>query len=83
MIYSTIFLHGFHGSSENKESACSMGDPGFDPWVGKSPAEGNGHPLQYFPTYGHLDCFHYFANMNNARIDTLVHMCFDIVGNIY
>ena len=23
------------------------GRPGFDPWVGKSPGEGNGNPLQY------------------------------------
>ena len=29
------------------ESACSAGDPGFDPSVGKIPGEGNGTPLQY------------------------------------
>jgi len=23
------------------------GRPGFDPWVGKIPGEGNGNPLQY------------------------------------
>ena len=28
---------GFPCSSVSKESACSAGDPGFDPWVGKIP----------------------------------------------
>ena len=26
---------GFPGGSDNKESACNAGGPGFDPWVGK------------------------------------------------
>ena len=30
-----------------KESACQCRRHRFDPWVGKSPGEGNGHPLQY------------------------------------
>ena len=29
--------HSVSGSSDSKESACSAGDPGFDPWVGKIP----------------------------------------------
>ena len=28
---------GFSGGSAGKESACSVGDPGFDLWVGKIP----------------------------------------------
>ena len=35
-----------HGS-DGKESACSMGDPGLIPGLGRSPGEGNGNPLQY------------------------------------
>ena len=31
------------GGPEGKESACSAGDP----WSGRSPGEGTGHPLQY------------------------------------
>ena len=31
-----------------KESACSAGDSGSIPGPGRSPGEGNGHPLQYF-----------------------------------
>ena len=38
---------GFPGSSAGKESACNTGDPGSVPRSGRSPGEGNGHPLQY------------------------------------
>ena len=38
---------GFAGGSNGKESACSAGDPGSIPWLGRSPGEGNGNPLQY------------------------------------
>ena len=30
-----------------KESACSVGDPGWIPGLGRSPGEGNGNPLQH------------------------------------
>ena len=32
----------------DKESACNTGDTGLIPGSGRSPAEGNGSPLQYF-----------------------------------
>ena len=38
---------GFPYSSVSKESACSSGDPGSIPGLGRSPGEGNGDPLQY------------------------------------
>ena len=38
---------GFPCSSVRKESACSAGDPGSIPGLGRSPGEGNGNPLQY------------------------------------
>jgi len=38
---------GFPGGSEDKESACNVGDPGLIPGLGRSPAEGNGNPLHY------------------------------------
>ena len=31
------FSGGFPGGSDSRESACSPGNPGFDPWVGKIP----------------------------------------------
>ena len=41
-----VFL-GFPGGSDNKESACNVGHMGSIPGLGRSPGEGNGHPLQY------------------------------------
>ena len=38
---------GFPYSSVGKESACSAGDPGSIPGLGRSPGKGNGDPLQY------------------------------------
>ena len=38
---------GFLGSSDGKESACSVGDPGSIPGSGRSSGEGNDNALQY------------------------------------
>ena len=38
---------GFPGSSDGKEPACNVEDPGSFPGVGRSSGEGNGNPLQY------------------------------------
>ena len=38
---------GLRGGSDGKESACSVGDLGAIPGLGRSPGEGNGYPLQY------------------------------------
>ena len=38
---------GFPCSSVGKESTCSAGDPGLVLGSGRSPAKGNGNPLQY------------------------------------
>ena len=38
---------GFPGGSDGKEPACSSGDLGSIPELGRSPGEGNGNPLQY------------------------------------
>ena len=37
----------FPGSTDGKESACSAGDQGSIPGLGRSPGEGNGTLLQY------------------------------------
>ena len=36
---------GFPGGSDGKESACSVGDLGLIPGLGRSPGEGKGYPL--------------------------------------
>ena len=38
---------GFPGGSDGKASACSAGDLGLTPGLGRSPGEGSGSPLQY------------------------------------
>ena len=38
---------GFPGGSDGKESIFNAGDMGSIPKSGRSPREGNGHPLQY------------------------------------
>ena len=42
-----IETKGFPCSSVGKESACSAGDLGSIPGLGRSPGEANGNPLQY------------------------------------
>ena len=37
---------GFSGDSDSKGSTCNTGDPCSIPGLGRSPGEGNGHPLQ-------------------------------------
>ena len=39
-------IWGFPGDSDSKGSICSAGDPCSIPGLGRSPGEGNGHPLQ-------------------------------------
>ena len=42
-----IACMSFPGGSDDKASACNVGDPGSIPGLGRSPGEGNGNPLQY------------------------------------
>ena len=47
---------GFPGSSVGKESACSEGDLGLIPGLGRSPGEGKGYLLQYSGLENAMDC---------------------------
>ena len=40
-----LFIKGFPGGSDGKESVCSAGDQGSIPGLGRSPGEGNGNLL--------------------------------------
>ena len=42
-----MYLLGFPCGLAGKESACNVGDLSLIPGLGRSPAEGNGNPLQY------------------------------------
>ena len=46
-IWWKVLCLGFLGGSDDEESACNAGDLGSVPWLGRSPGEGNGNPLQY------------------------------------
>ena len=46
-IMAPSFCLGFPGGSDGEESACSVGDLGAIPGLGRSPGGGNGCPLQY------------------------------------
>ena len=39
-----LIMTSLPGGSDGKESACSVGDPGLIPGLGRSPGEGNGTP---------------------------------------
>ena len=41
------YCMGFPGSTNSKESAYNVGDPGLTPGLGLSPGERNSIPLQY------------------------------------
>ena len=43
---STVGSNGFPGSSDGKDSTCSVGDLGSIPGLGRFPEEGNGYTLQ-------------------------------------
>ena len=42
----TRAIFGFPGGSDSKECACSAGDLGLIPGLGRSPGGGHGNPLQ-------------------------------------
>ena len=45
--YRSLKLEDFPGGSEDKTSACNVGDLGSTPGPGRSPGKGNGTLLQY------------------------------------
>ena len=62
---------GFRDSSDGKESACSEGDPGSIPQLGRSPGEGNGNPLQCSSPENPMDRGAWWARVHGvAESDT-------------
>ena len=57
---------GFPGGSDGKESACSIGDQGSIPGLGRSPGEGDGYPLQYSCLENPLDRGTWQATVHGA-----------------
>ena len=69
--YSGIYalpLLGFPCGSAGKESACSAGDLGSIPGLGRSPGEGKGYPLQYSGLENSLDCIIYGVTKSQTQL---------------
>ena len=58
---------GFPCSSVVKESACSAGDRGSIPGLGRSPGGGNGNPLQYARLENPMDRGAWWATGNGTE----------------
>ena len=56
----------FPGGSDSKASACSAGDPGSIPGLGRSPGEGNGNPLQYSCLENSMDWGAWWATVHGV-----------------
>ena len=59
---------GFPGGSTSKESTCKAGDLGLIPGLGRSPGEGNGHPLQYSGLKNSMDCIVHGVAKSQTRL---------------
>ena len=57
---------GFPGGSEGKESACTAGDLGLIPGLGRSPGEGNSNPLQYYCLENPMDRGAWWATVHGV-----------------
>ena len=59
---------GFPCGSAGKESACSVGDLGLIPGLGRSPGERNGYPLQYSGLENSMDCIVLGVTKSQTRL---------------
>ena len=64
LMWNTILC--FPCSSVGKEFACSPRDPGSIPGLGRSPGEGNGHPLQYPCLENFMDTWAWWAAVHGV-----------------
>ena len=73
--HSRLFtIQSFSCSSGSKESACTMGDLGSIPGLGRSPGEGKGYPLQHSGLKNSMDCIiHVVAKSRTGLSDFHFH----------
>ena len=57
---------GFLGGSDGKKSSCNGGDLGSISGLGRSPAEGNGYPLQYSCLENSMDRGDWWATVHGG-----------------
>ena len=65
------WYQGFPGSSDGKESACNARDSSLIPGLGRSPGEGNGHPLQYSGLENFMDYTVHGVTKSQTRLSDL------------
>ena len=69
-----VFL-GFPGGSAGKEFACSAGDLGSIPWLGRSPGKELGYPLQYSSLENSIGCIGHGVTKHWTRLsDVHIHI---------
>ena len=56
------------GASDDKESACSVGDLGLNIGLGRSPGERNGYPLQYCCRENSMDRGAWWATVHGVTV---------------
>ena len=61
------FFYRFPSGSGSKVSACSAGNPGSIPGLGRSPGEGNGNPLQYSCLENSMDGGAWWATVHGLQ----------------
>ena len=77
-----MYIMGFPGGLDNKESACNVKDPGLIPGSGRSPGEGNGDPLQYSCLENFMDTGAWWATVHGipkSWISYLKHILYNII----
>ena len=74
-----VFL-GFTCGSAGKESACNAEDLGLIPGLGRSPGEGNSHPLQYSGLENSMECIVHGVSKSRTQLnDSHFHFIFSCV----
>ena len=58
---------GFPGSSDGKDSICSVGDLGSIPGLGRLPERGHGNPLQYSCLENSMDGRAWWATVHGVN----------------
>ena len=67
---------GFPHISVDKESACSVGDVGLMPGLGRSPREGKGYPLQYSGLENSMDCIVHEVAKSRTQLSNFIFIYF-------
>ena len=62
-----LWIQGFPGGSDSKESAFNVGDLGLIPGLGRSPGEGNGNSLQYSCPENSMDRGAWWATVQGVQ----------------